>query len=716
MRTGQGHSRIRILVVGGLFTVGMIAFAAVPRSRSADIAGLRAQAPPSLRLVPTPLIPNLAEFVLDQTAAIQLGKALFWEMQAGSDGIQACASCHFHAGADSRVTGQISPGLLAGDTTFQIGPPHSTLTPAQFPFHQRQDPDLQSSPVTADTNDVASSQGVFFSQFLDIVPGSAVDLAAPLPDPVFNGQGIRPQLGPLNVRRVEPRNTPTVINAGFHFNNFWDGRAHQIFNGVNPFGPLDTQSTLLVNNNGILEPVQVRIENASLASQAVGPPLSDFEMSAQGRTFPKLGKKMLSLTPLAKQRVHPQDSVLGPLSRSSVLRRGRGLLRGLNISYMELIQRAFQPKWWNATEVIEFVPGTATLQRATPTDPRRPILSSGVAIIKPHPGRPLTTNEFTQMEANFSLFWGLAIDLYEKTLRSDQSPYDRFAEGDDSALTPQQLEGLDIFLNQGRCINCHGGPEFTKHTVSHINGLFPDPNEPPPAQLPDVIEFMAMAQGTAIYDNGMYNISFRPTTDDIGRGGNSPFINLLTGLPLPLAFTRLADLQALGLLPFSTFPLPPGVPTGFRVAADGAMKTSSLRNIDLTGPYFHSGGAATLKQVVQAYTRGMNFPQANIDNLDPDIQEIGHLQGHPDRQDALVAFLLALTDERVRQEQDVFDHPEILVPRGIRTVRGGLIRCRSGLNACELRLLRIPAVGAGGRPASGLSPLQPFLGLSPFQP
>ena len=34
--------------------------------------------------------------------AIALGKALFWDQQAGSDGI-ACASCHFAAGADTRL-------------------------------------------------------------------------------------------------------------------------------------------------------------------------------------------------------------------------------------------------------------------------------------------------------------------------------------------------------------------------------------------------------------------------------------------------------------------------------------------------------------------------------------------------------------------------------------------------------------------------------------
>lgn len=45
-----------------------------------------------------------------QQQALQvLGKAFFWDMQTGSDGIQGCASCHFHAGADNRTTHQVNP-------------------------------------------------------------------------------------------------------------------------------------------------------------------------------------------------------------------------------------------------------------------------------------------------------------------------------------------------------------------------------------------------------------------------------------------------------------------------------------------------------------------------------------------------------------------------------------------------------------------------------
>src|SRR6059036_2695863 len=57
--------------------------------------------------IPTPV--NLKFFVQSPSAAIALGKALFWDQAVGSDGLdgsgkpvgQACASCHFVAGADS---------------------------------------------------------------------------------------------------------------------------------------------------------------------------------------------------------------------------------------------------------------------------------------------------------------------------------------------------------------------------------------------------------------------------------------------------------------------------------------------------------------------------------------------------------------------------------------------------------------------------------------
>ena len=74
-----------------------------------------------------------------------------------------------------------------------------------------------------------------------ITAGSAVDSGTPVTDTVF-------QAGGVNMRRVTARNTPSDINAVFNFNNFWDGRAHFIFNGVNPFGPLDTTAGVWFND------------------------------------------------------------------------------------------------------------------------------------------------------------------------------------------------------------------------------------------------------------------------------------------------------------------------------------------------------------------------------------------------------------------------------------------------------------------------------------
>ena len=74
---------------------------------------------------------------IGRPAAQALGKALFWDMQVGSDGIQACASCHFHAGTDNRTKNQLNPNHLGGDHTFQVKPTaNQELVAADFPFRR----------------------------------------------------------------------------------------------------------------------------------------------------------------------------------------------------------------------------------------------------------------------------------------------------------------------------------------------------------------------------------------------------------------------------------------------------------------------------------------------------------------------------------------------------------------------------------------------------
>ncbi len=371
-------------------------------------------------------------FVKDQDAAILLGKALFWDQQMGSDG-QACASCHYHAGADNREKNELNQGPNGVfDLTATGGQgPNYVLNSSDFPFHQLMDVDDRASLVLSDSDDVTSSNGTFAASFNDIIPGSAIDDCTVIAsDPAgFHVNGI-------NVRRVPGRNAPTVINAVFNLRNFWDGRANNVFNGVDPFGPRNTAARVLEKQGTSVVQIPVEFINSSLASQAVGPPGSDFETTCGGRSFLKLGKKMLSVPPLALQRVHHQDSVLGGLSAQPA--------NGLTVaSYIPLIQAAISDRFWDSDILFD--------ANKVPTG---------------NTGPPANTDEFTLMEANFSLIWGLAIQLYESTLISDQSPFDQFVEGNASALSNSEKAGMEVFLGAhkgqgGRCINCHQGPAFT---------------------------------------------------------------------------------------------------------------------------------------------------------------------------------------------------------------------------------------------------------------
>ena len=266
--------------------------------------------------------------------------------------------------------------------------PNDKLEADDFPFHRLQNPNEKRSsnnPVVHDTSEIVGSQGVVKQDFVRIREGIRKDKGVIVPDGVFNIDGV-------NSRQVTGRNTPTTINAVFFDRLFWDGRANRFFNGVNPFG--DTDPNAMVWKNSIkhdthhshhpghkhpktghhfnhghsshhplpcsMSQVRILIDNGALASQAVGPPLSGVEMSWNGRTLPELGQKMFTLRPLRKQKIHCEDSVLGKYRDPSG--------RGLKTTYSKLVRDAFNDEWWNSTE--------------------------------------LTPEGFTQMEANFSLFWG----------------------------------------------------------------------------------------------------------------------------------------------------------------------------------------------------------------------------------------------------------------------------------------------------------------------
>src|SRR6185312_10443800 len=86
--------------------------------------------------VPGPTAAEINDLIRNKPAAIALGKALFWDMQSGSDGFTACATCHFNAGADSRSMNQIDPGLRRVDSNGNAAADSTIFFPGFGPNHQ----------------------------------------------------------------------------------------------------------------------------------------------------------------------------------------------------------------------------------------------------------------------------------------------------------------------------------------------------------------------------------------------------------------------------------------------------------------------------------------------------------------------------------------------------------------------------------------------------
>jgi len=563
-----------------------------------------------------------------------LGKALFWDHQAGSDG-NACASCHFHAGADTRLKNQINPGFnditkgVNGDTTFgsersdtgevasgmmpsgSPAGPNYTLKPADFPLHQLKDETDRNSLIKTTTNDRISSQGAFDGTFSRVKILGQPDKCK-LDGEIFHA-------GLYAARQVEPRNTPTTVNAVFFHRNFWDGRANNLFNGVGVFGMRDINSDpnkrlIVLDQNHMPQLGYLQVENASLASQAVGPPLSDLEMSCGGRSFPDVGRKLLLTIPLFQQKIDKTDSVLGPY----VSPLGQGLK--LQYRYAELIRKTFDPKYWAA--------------------PGRYKIENGQLVSDP--------KGYTQMEMNFSMFWGLSIMLYESTLVSDQSEFDtlqggatprlvmtpRFGGGginNTGGITPPtgtctsptgdvdelMLRGCKIFargnsgnflvnrgtdgVRGGGCFTCHisvgGGvgrvpsPMLAENTTQNVNGI----NEVFPIFLP-----VADAKGVrALRDQGFAGLGLRPAFTDQMSGKTDPYGN-------PLSFGgQLLNGPVLDP-PVERVIKSGNLPVFSKLEVDGSSKAPILRNVALTPPYFSWGGYPSLRQVLKVYNRGMN--------------------------------------------------------------------------------------------------------------
>jgi len=721
-------------------------------------------AAPLLASAQTPLNPPLPTEIAEGAGiinpggtqwAIALGKAFFWDQQAGSDN-QACASCHFHAGADTRLRNQLNPGFndqtvgvtpggeisVGGDTQFgsvlsdvghilpgfmpsdHLAGPDQVLQPSDFPMHLLSDETVRDSPIITTTNDRVSSQGVVNATFDFVRVMGQQDYCTKYNGSIFH-------VGNFASRQVEPRNTPTVINSALFNRVFWDGRANNTFNGVGVFGMRDINSNpnarLIVSASGTPELTYLTLENSALASQAMGPPTNNVEMSCNGRTFADVGTKLLSTTPLGLQKVSLTDSVLGPYANPA----GNGLKQ--QYSYAAMIKKAFDPKWWSLNGAYKIVNGT--------------LVNSGTG--------------YTQMETNFSMFWGISIMLYEASLISNQSEFDTLvaqghislAKGNctpDATVDPLLARGC-LFFNgppAGKgCKFCHDLPTFAEG--ANVAGS-------------NVVPLLTVADVNGhidLRDRGFANIGIRPAFTDLQSGRVDAY-----GNPLSYGRQYLAYANALGqgdpnasnylLDPFLQQAVATnntGITVPFvKLETDGSSKIPSLRNVALTPPYFSWGGYASLRQVMVVYNRGLsrrNVTDHGIGGFDahgtscaagddsgsgPDgntsyadlvagnqtdcntnvsglITPLGLSdcdapigsaplqacinQGVTDQSDDIAAFVrlfLSLTDPRVQCDAAPFDHPSLTVFNGQKSTDVNKYGVADDIT------FNFPAVGASG--------------------
>lgn len=179
---------------------------------------------------------------------------------------------------------------------------------------------------------------------------------------------------------------------------------------------------------------------------------------------------------------------------------------------------------------------------------------------------------------------GKALEAYERRAIAGRAPFDAFLLGDASAITPQAVRGLTVFLRAG-CPRCHGGPMLTDERFHRVG--------------------LGVGDGAA----------------DRGRA------------------TGLATLAANEFRGDGDYADPPRGPAPPTATADdvGAFRTPSLRNVARTAPYGHDGSVATLRDMVQRQLGGgLAGPLGPVDPLleprDVPSEDV----------DAILAFFAAL--------------------------------------------------------------------------
>ena len=195
-----------------------------------------------------------------------------------------------------------------------------------------------------------------------------------------------------------------------------------------------------------------------------------------------------------------------------------------------------------------------------------------------------------------------AIASYERAQPSFASPFDHFIAGDKNAIDDSARRGWELFNTKARCNKCHALTEKKR----------------------DVTNFI---------DNDFHNIGIGIIRHNVAALAVQAEKLLDSGDQAAVDRAAIqTDLSALGRFLITK-----------KEADTASFKTPNLRNLLLTGPYFHDGSQETLWDVMDHYNKGDGLANAW---LDEDIQPLALTEQEIDDS---VAFLASLTSPDYRE-------------------------------------------------------------------
>ncbi|MBL8161078.1 MAG: right-handed parallel beta-helix repeat-containing protein [Anaerolineae bacterium] len=225
-----------------------------------------------------------------------------------------------------------------------------------------------------------------------------------------------------------------------------------------------------------------------------------------------------------------------------------------------------------------------------------------------------------------------SIAAFERTLLSQDAPFDRFAQGDFNALTPAQRRGFDVFRSaQTRCFECHSWPTFSNNTFAALGVPDTNPENPDLGQVevvngPDSTRAFRtpglrnVALSAPYMHNGIF-ATLEEVVDFYANGGGPAFgvdiepDEFIRGFTLTEQQTSdlVAFLYALTDEPSDLISIPESVPSGLPVVTAEENSARALVERSAAAPF--EAGAAREPQTI--IVRAGESIQAAVDRAMP---------------------------------------------------------------------------------------------------